>query len=270
MKVDKFVDSSAVGFFEYDRSRIESAIVFHVQESPDDFIPLRRGEALSFCEENGTLKVWPQKLPYQNMILSFLGGFLWLTSEESNGLYKIKIRTHLGRTEGLIFSVSLGFGNVPVEQNNGFGIYDPETKLDGQDIEFAGETIPFVELARSVMYVATTAVYKFLSFLSCTNTSTEEISPSVKIQKKRKAKGKRPLYSYHILKLERSSSMPASVGEKTEMAWTNRVHLCRGHIKRYTKASPLFGKLVGDFWCPPHVRGNKRHGMVMKDYGLDV
>jgi hypothetical protein len=49
-------------------------------------------------------------------------------------------------------------------------------------------------------------------------------------------------------------------------AWTNRVHLCRGHFATYTDQAPLFGKYVGRFWIPPHARGDRARGIVIKDY----
>jgi hypothetical protein len=46
----------------------------------------------------------------------------------------------------------------------------------------------------------------------------------------------------------------------------NRVHLCHGHFKNYTEGNPLFGKYTGRYWWQPFVRGNKKKGVVMKDY----
>lgn len=45
-------------------------------------------------------------------------------------------------------------------------------------------------------------------------------------------------------------------------------HLCRGHFSTYTLEKPLFGKLVGRFWVPPHTRGSKDRGEVKKDYAI--
>jgi len=46
--------------------------------------------------------------------------------------------------------------------------------------------------------------------------------------------------------------------------------LFRGHFKTYTKDKPLFGKLVGKYWFKPHARGNKKKGVVVKDYSLST
>ena len=34
-----------------------------------------------------------------------------------------------------------------------------------------------------------------------------------------------------------------------------RLHQVRGHFSTYTDAAPLFGRAVGTFWIPPHMRG---------------
>ena len=46
------------------------------------------------------------------------------------------------------------------------------------------------------------------------------------------------------------------------------LHLCRGHIKTYTEEKPLFGRITGQFYWHPHMRGNKDNGEVVKDYKL--
>lgn len=49
-----------------------------------------------------------------------------------------------------------------------------------------------------------------------------------------------------------------------------RSHICRGHFATYTADKPLFGRPdgIGKFWHPAHVRGNARHGAVVKDYEI--
>jgi len=39
-------------------------------------------------------------------------------------------------------------------------------------------------------------------------------------------------------------------------------------IKEYTQEHPLFGKLTGLYWWQPHVRGQNKEGIVMKDYAI--
>ena len=40
-------------------------------------------------------------------------------------------------------------------------------------------------------------------------------------------------------------------------------------MREYTADAPLFGRLIGRFWIPPHVRGDKNKGIIIKDYEID-
>jgi len=109
-------------------------------------------------------------------------------------------------------------------------------------------------------------LYNFLSFLSCKNVKTDFVEPTEKQQRNRRKKNKLPKVSYHVLKLK--STVAASNCSGESGLWSNRVHFCRGHVREYTDDRPLFGKVVGRFWIPPHVRGNRGLGVVQKDYSL--
>lgn len=43
-------------------------------------------------------------------------------------------------------------------------------------------------------------------------------------------------------------------------------HKVRGHFATYTEDAPLFGKHVGTYWKPWHIRGNAAHGITVTDY----
>jgi len=45
-------------------------------------------------------------------------------------------------------------------------------------------------------------------------------------------------------------------------------HLVRGHFATYSEERRLFGKHVGTFFIPAHVRGSAEAGAVVKDYAL--
>ena len=51
--------------------------------------------------------------------------------------------------------------------------------------------------------------------------------------------------------------------------FAKRMHLCRGHFSNYTEERPLFGKYVGRYWIPDHMRGNPELGTIEKDYLVD-
>jgi hypothetical protein len=107
----------------------------------------------------------------------------------------------------------------------------------------------------------------FCTFLSCKNIGTETVNPPEKLNKSRLKKGKLPLFSYKTLVIRPTGKKQQSIPKHL---WENRVHLCRGHFKTYTNENPLFGKLKGRYWWQPAVRGNKKLGMVHKDYLVET
>lgn len=47
-----------------------------------------------------------------------------------------------------------------------------------------------------------------------------------------------------------------------------RLHAVRGHYANYGESAPLFGRLIGTFWRPAHVRGTRERGEVQKGYDV--
>lgn len=119
------------------------------------------------------------------------------------------------------------------------------------------------EVSRGMFDSVVTALNCFLLLLSCKNITTENILPPAKLNVKRKKNNKCPLFTYKTLVLKPTTQYEKSIPQHL---WENRIHLCRGHFKLYTKEHPLFGRFTGRYWWQPQARGNKKLGVVMKDY----
>ena len=111
-------------------------------------------------------------------------------------------------------------------------------------------------------------IEKTVRLLNCKNIQTEKIQAPAKLNKKRVKSGKQPIFDYHVLNLVLPSNKKRGYQEQTTPLSHNRVHLCRGHFKEYTKEHPLFGRHTGLYWWEPSVRGQNRDGVVMKDYNI--
>jgi len=103
-----------------------------------------------------------------------------------------------------------------------------------------------------------------IRLLNCKNIMTEKIEAPGALNKKRRGSGKQELFDYYVLNVTVPSNKQG-YREKVEPLSHNRLHLCRGHFKKYTTEHPLFGKFTGLYWWQPHVRGQKI-GIVLKDY----
>ena len=106
-----------------------------------------------------------------------------------------------------------------------------------------------------------------LMLINSKNVGMEKQEASKNLNNKRVKLGRQPLFTYHTLVLK-------PVGKKQESIpkhlWNNRIHLQRGHFKTYTTDKPLFGHITGRFWWQPHVRGQNKNGVVMKDYSVEM
>lgn len=95
----------------------------------------------------------------------------------------------------------------------------------------------------------------FCCALNCSNVARESHSAPEKVQKKRIARGKAPLFSYWTLDVMGDDQRSGHLGGTHA---SPRVHLRRGHPRQYAP-----GKYT---WVQPHAVGNKSLGMVHKDY----
>ena len=105
--------------------------------------------------------------------------------------------------------------------------------------------------------------------LNCKNITTEKIPAPEALNKKRRKSGKQELFDYHVLNVVVPSEK-RDYQEATTPLSHNRVHLCRGHFKEYTAEHPLFGHYTGLYWWQPHVRGQNKDGVVIKDYNVKL
>lgn len=105
------------------------------------------------------------------------------------------------------------------------------------------------------------------TFANCKNVTlddrTEEYQPSNKILRRLKL----PSIKRYTLNISGSSTNRCEGGSQKEFG-VMPFHLCRGHFASYTAEKPLFGRLVGKFWIPAHMRGKKDRGEIIKDYSV--
>jgi hypothetical protein len=104
------------------------------------------------------------------------------------------------------------------------------------------------------------------AFAHCKNVElvdcTKEHGPDEKFCRRQKV----PSVIYKTLKIPGMTKRYADGGGHSGVEM--RSHICRGHFATYTADKPLFGRPdgIGKFWHPAHVRGNAKHGAVVKDY----
>jgi hypothetical protein len=107
--------------------------------------------------------------------------------------------------------------------------------------------------------VALNLMVKAIAVLNCSNVKIIESKEKKLINKKRKAKGKLPLFTYKTLHID-TSEQEKQEGEKKGTHASPRVHLRRGHIRKLANEKTV--------WVQPCVVGDKTKGIVHKDYSV--
>jgi len=100
------------------------------------------------------------------------------------------------------------------------------------------------------------------ALLACANVATEEIEPSEKLNKKRRAKGNQPFFSYRVFTLATDRAAHPDRAAQGGTQASPRMHLRRGHLRRLNN-----GRLI---WVRPAVvSANSPRGVIDKDYRVD-
>ncbi len=107
-----------------------------------------------------------------------------------------------------------------------------------------------------------------LSFCHCKNVkqSEEEIGTNERWHRRAKV----PRYRFYTLNINPMRETLRKEGQSEESGIKRALHICRGHFATYDADHPLFGRYVGTFWRPDHVRGSRDHGEVVKDYSVKL
>lgn len=106
-------------------------------------------------------------------------------------------------------------------------------------------------------------------FANCRNVEMSEHLPT-RQQRRASERAGEPVDRWYTLTIGQETVRRVAGGEVSpEMArLPKRLHICRGHFATYTPERPLFGRHVGRFWVPAHVRGAAEAGVIRKDYQM--
>jgi hypothetical protein len=105
-----------------------------------------------------------------------------------------------------------------------------------------------------------------ISLLHSRNVIAEEVERDARLDRKYFKRTGSHLFRYKELKIEPLRQMLAKEGANAHTGLERAVHVCRGHFKRYSEESPLFGRFTGQWWWSSYRRGNSDFGEIEKDY----
>jgi hypothetical protein len=107
-----------------------------------------------------------------------------------------------------------------------------------------------------------------LELLACKNVGLEkrDNEPKQVARAIKRHGGNADSYRYHVLVVRPAGAKSDAPAQ--EIGIMPR-HVCRGHFAEYGpefNKGLLFGKYAGRFFVPPHMKGDKKNGEVVKDY----
>lgn len=106
-------------------------------------------------------------------------------------------------------------------------------------------------------------------FAHCKGVKVEETAPKMSRQQRRAIeRGGEARTTYKMLDINPARKILAEEGDVAHNGISKALHIVRGHFAHYTIAAPLFGKHVGTYYHPMHVRGDRSKGVVVKDYNV--
>lgn len=235
---------------------------FYIGDISSQFNQIKKGRDLYLKNRILNIETENVKMPYNNILLDF--------SIKNTCREEVQISYLL------------------VKHNNGYygGVFRRDGKLFGPEVcavRIINSIPKIIILAKNAdesavsdaeitVSAATFYAQQVLKIISAKNVFFEFQEPEgmAARNRKRKKKGQHLLEKYHVLKF-----CPGGIAKKKANGegigvnlGTMPVHLCRGHFKVFTAEKPLLGKWAGVFWWQPQVRGNKKNGVVVKDYEL--
>lgn len=190
---------------------------------------------------------------------------LGLGEFEQGSTHQLLVHTWLGKPGSLKALYRAPMCAVLLDENGAFMRHGSFSVLDdGREIE--DQVIFEDECSDKFSWMIVTLPLFAFQLMHCRNIKRIESSHRPCMPKGKK--GKIPKISFHSLRISDalvvggSNQMGGGGGETAK-------HICRGNFAHYTEENKLFGKYVGMFWRPMHIRGNAKHGIVGKEYSID-
>ena len=114
---------------------------------------------------------------------------------------------------------------------------------------------------------ASLVAWTTLAMLNCANITTAEHQAPDAFQKARAKSGKKPLVSYHTVRVDlgKTPRQVAAEGLPGDSS-APRLHKKRGHMKDYRRGQGLFGRYKGIWYWGPVLAGSEEEGVVVSDY----
>lgn len=171
--------------------------------------------------------------------------------------------THAAGGDSYYFSAFRFHGNGITQDVEGIASHDRLGSLS----HIAPATGRHIKCDAQLAVFLCQPAFMAISFMHCKNVAVQE-SPEDAPPPKWIRRQRVPEVRYRVLDIEPMKQVLRTEGRIEETGLKKALHICRGHFATYTEEKPLFGKVSGTFWVPQCIKGNHKHGTVVKDYSI--
>ena len=159
---------------------------------------------------------------------------------------------------------------LDVEGHARLGDGDGYGSLFGGVMELAGMPDDAREESHQLLLRPLAVALLTISLMHCKNVDAVDIDPPAKLSKKFRREHGTPLTRYRVLNIDPMRRVLSRDGHAESEGLRHALHICRGHFKVFTDTTPLFGKHTGTYWWAEQLRGDRRQGVVLKDYRIKI
>lgn len=161
-----------------------------------------------------------------------------------------------------------GDGQIDIEETRASFTEEFSEYIDEYDEGEKG----LAKLLNSRIYTLTlTVALKTIELLNCRNVELiDSPPPDPALAASYEHHFGQPMTRYKLLRIKPTRKEYDTEREGDPLPSHKALHIVRGNFAQYTDTAPLFGKYVGTFWRPAHVRGEEKYGVVVKDYAVDA
>lgn len=104
-------------------------------------------------------------------------------------------------------------------------------------------------------------------FMNCKNVTVSPVDPNPAVNRERRKAGLKPFLRYHTININPMKEVLRTEGNIEANGLNKALHICRGHFRTF--GDTYFGRKLEKpmtVWCPSHVRGSAKEGVVFSDY----
>lgn len=111
----------------------------------------------------------------------------------------------------------------------------------------------------------------FSGLIQCKNVRLVDTEPTLNRQQRRNRDRRGiPTVTYKTIQIDPNRTTDVGRPHTSTSGDLLPLHIVRGNFATYTEERPLFGRYVGTFWRPAHIRGNAERGVVQHAYTVDA